>query len=161
MSFGEWVNPVAIATLVLATVTVCLVVAAFRSITENRRMRAEDRELDSKKRRLAEVQHWINEVLKLKSESVIETDDPRERTRRKVQAEIISSSKKYIETEAQRLDSEFMPETKLKDQIGRLSYIVEHTSPRELSAKGIQQELEDKCIKSLAVISDLKAKLRL
>lgn len=159
MSFGEWVNPVAIATLVLATVTICLAVAAFRSITENRRMRAEDRELDSKKRRLAEVQHWINEVLILKSESAGVPGTVADRRRRAAQARIIVSSKEYIKIEAERLDSEFKPKAKLKDQIDRLSYILEYTHPEELGAK--QAELENKCVEALKVISNIKAELKL
>lgn len=159
MSFGEWVNPVAIATLVLATVTVCLVVAAFLSIAENRRMRAEDRELDSKKRRLAEVQHWINEVLILKSESGGVPGTVADRRRRAAQARIIVSNKEYVMIEAEQLDFEFKPQAKLKDQIGRLSHILKYTNPEELGAK--QDELENKCVEALKVISNIKAKLKL
>jgi hypothetical protein len=158
MYFWEWINPLVIATFVLAIATGFMVLIAFRSIRENRRMRAEDRELDSKRRRLDEVQHWINEVLRLKSESVIRTDDPGELARRKVQAKIISSTKEYIETESQRLDSEFMLKTKLKDQIGRLSFILER---EDLSADGIQHELEEKCSDVLKTVSNIKAKLKL
>lgn len=147
-----------IATFVLAIMTALLAVAAFWSIRENRRMRAEDRELDSKRRCLDEVQHWINEVLRLKSESAIRTDDPGELARRKVQAKIVSSTKEYIETESQRLDSEFMPKTKLKDQIGRLLFILEH---EDLSADRIQHELEEKCSDVLKTVSNIKAKLKL
>jgi hypothetical protein len=159
MGSGEWANPVAIATLVLAAVTFCLVIAAFRSIRENRRMRSEDRDLDSKKRRLAEVKHWINQVLILKSESAGVPGTVADRRQRATQARIIVSNKEYVMIEAERLDSEFKPQAKLKDQIDKLSHILEHTHPEELGSK--QGELENLCIEALKVISNIKAELKL
>ena len=62
MVISEWNNPVVIATLILAGVTVFLAVAAFRSIRENRRIRAEDMKLASTRRQTDEVQKWMIEV---------------------------------------------------------------------------------------------------
>lgn len=161
MSLGEWINPVAIATFVLAIVTAVLAFAAFRSITENRRMRAEDRELESKRRRLDEVQHWINEVLRIKAESASETDDPSALAERREEVRLVLSNKEYIKLEAGRLDFEFIGDFKLRDHIGRLSHILEYTTARNLSLREVQQELETKCVEVLAAIASIRAMLKL
>ena len=62
MIWPESLNPVGIATLLLAVTTAFLAIAAFWYIKENRRIRAEDRDLDSKRRALDEILGWSQDA---------------------------------------------------------------------------------------------------
>ena len=62
MIWSESLNPVGIATMLLALTTAFLAIAAFWYIKENRRIRAEDRDLDSKRRALDEILGWSQDA---------------------------------------------------------------------------------------------------
>ena len=159
MNASDWLDPTAIATLVLAIVTVILASAVFRSIRENRRIRAEHR--DSNRRRLAEVQHWINEIVTIKSECARMAGSPEEWRECEAKAGLAVATKEYIRMDAERIDSEFAAEVKLASNIDRLSSILEQHTGGSLSELAYQQEIEDLCTKSLTKISSIKAKLKL
>lgn len=161
MVISEWNNPVVIATLILAGVTVFLAVASFRSIRENRRIRAEDMKLASTRRQTDEVQKWIIEVLSLKAEAGGAPGENFERRQRAKVSRTLASSAEYVKVQADIIDHEFSTQTKLKDIVARLEYILETTDPENLGAEKIQNELEEKCIRVLKAISDIKIKLQL
>jgi len=145
-----------------AGAAVILAIAAFRSIREGRRIREVEKELDSKRRRLKEVQDWINDVITVKSECATRVmGDTLERARIGAEVRVILSKKEYIEMEAQRLDSESAEEIKLVNKIGRMSFILEHQNVAQIGDRENQQELENETTEALTVISKLKTILKL
>jgi hypothetical protein len=144
-----------------AAAALILAIAAFRSIKESRRTREQDRELDSWRRRLDEVQRWINEVVVVKSECSRGTGSNEEWRQRGVKARIVIAINEHIKIEAERIDNKFVSETKLVNNINRLSSLLEKHEVTQLSAPDYQQEIEELCTKSLAKISDVKARLKL
>ncbi len=62
MNWYELLNPVGVATLLLALATAFLAIAAFWYIKENRRIRAEDKDGDSKRRALYEILGWAQDA---------------------------------------------------------------------------------------------------
>ena len=163
MNWCEWLNPIAIATLVLAIVTAILAIAAFQSIKDTRRMRAEDRESVSKGRRVDDVQSWINEVVKLRAESFIPFDehDTVEMKRRASELFRILDNSRWVKIEAMRLDLEVKGEIKLLDKVNRLLFILENTAPKDLGdlPMQVQGDIEKECTEALEHISAIKAKL--
>jgi hypothetical protein len=159
MTADNWIN--LIAAILIGGGTLALALMTWKSIRQTRNIREEDRELDSKKRRLEEVQHWINEVVTIKSECASPVGSPPIWRERESKARIIVANKEYIRTEAEKLDSEFTTETKLVDNIKRLSFLLETHKGQSLSAPEHQQEIEDLCTESLIKISTIKARLKL
>lgn len=133
-----------------------------KMIAENRRIRYEDRELDSKRRRLDEVQQWINEVLKLKARNeVLLRGGAEDSSQIKTEARIMVSNKEYIQNEAKLLDSEFKPTADFENSIKRLIYIIQFELPKGFKNKSMNLELEGHCSKVLKHISIIKDALKL
>jgi hypothetical protein len=140
--------------------TIALAIMTWRSIRQTRSIREEDRELDSKKRRLEEVQRWINEVASIKAECAKPTGSPEEWRQRGARARIAAANKEYIKIEAERLDSEFVTDVKLVTNVEELSTMLEK-EVTSLNAPNHQKKIEGLCTKSLTKISSIKAELRL
>ncbi len=136
---------------------------AYISIAENRRMRTEDKELDSKSRRVNDVQNWINEIFKLRAESFIPFDefDTVEMKRRASELFRILDSSRWVKIEAMRLDLEVKGEIKLLDKVNRLLFILENTAPKDLGdlPMQVQVDIDKECTEALEHISAIKAKL--
>lgn len=137
-----------------------LALAAFWAIVENRRIRVEEKERESKRRRLEEVQRWIYEVVRIKTESTSPTGTDLEWRKRNTDAKVLASKKTYFENEATRLDSEFKTDNRdeqLVNIIGRVSFIFEQqSSGHSLSNEGIQAELDEKCKIFLKRLSNIR-----
>ncbi len=136
---------------------------AYISITEDRRIRAEDKELDSKSRRVNDVQNWINEVVKLRAESFIPFDefDTVEVKRRASELFRILANSRWVKIEAMRLDLEVKGGIKLLDKVNRLLFILENTTPKDLGdlPMQVQVDIEKECTEALEHISAIKTKL--
>ncbi len=132
-------------------------------VEENRRSREEDRESDSKRRRVDDVQNWINEVFKLRAESFIPFDefDTVEMKRRASELFRILANSRWVKIEAMRLDLEVKGEIKLLDKVNRLLFILENTAPKDLGDLPMQVkvDIEKECTEALEHISAIKAKL--
>ncbi len=152
----NWVAISALATLILAFI-------ASLSIRETRRIREEDRGLDSKRRRVDDVQNWINEVVKLRAESFIPFDefDTVEVKRRASELFRILANSRWVKIEAIRLDLEVKGEIKLLDKVNRLLFILENTTPKDLGdlPMQVQVDIEKECTEALEHISAIKTKL--
>ncbi|MBA7485585.1 hypothetical protein ES707_21133 [subsurface metagenome] len=65
MDTYSWANPITIATLILAFVTVLLAIAAFWAIWQNYSFRKKDRKRLIKERALIVVRNWVKEAVEL------------------------------------------------------------------------------------------------
>lgn len=139
---------------------------------ENQKIHEEDRERESKRRRLDDVQHWIERVLESKSKHSVLWMGQEEMLTRVKDIQLLLSSASYILLEAQRLDSDLERfraltekyENGLEDLIKELCDIFtqEVQNPAELYTKpSILQNIEDKGVEALHIISDLRAELKL
>jgi len=149
----------AIPSALVAWGTILLAFATFQLIRENRRIREEEKERESWRRRLEELQHWIEDVLRLESKypgAPLETAV--DSFWHKTDARVLLSNKEYIINEAKLFDSEFTTQPKLTDQIARLSHILEY---EDLGVETVKRELQEKCIYVLEAISNLRIKLKL
>ena len=121
----------AIPSALVAWGTILLAFATFQLIRENRRIREEDKEHESMKRCLEELQGWIYEVVRIKTESSSPKGTDLEWKQRNTDAKVLASKNGYFESEATRLDSKF-PTEKREEQlvniIGRVSFILENQS---------------------------------
>ena len=142
---------------------IALAVFAALTLIENRRLRLireEEKERESKRRRLEELQGWIYEVVRIKTESVSPQGTDLEWRQRNTSAKILASKRAYVESEAARLDSEFATkktEEQLVNIIGRVSFILEHySSGASLSNEEMQAELEQKCETFLKRLSNIR-----
>ena len=111
------------------------------------------------RRRLGEVQHWLNEVLSFKSEYT-GAATPEDVNQRTAEARLLLSNKEYLIKEAARLDSEYAGEPKLIHHILNLSYILEN-EPEALHLERVKIDFETRCIEALKRISEIQARLRL
>ena len=152
-----WAIPVSAAFMLV------LAYMAYISIAENRRIRAEDKESDSRSRRVNDVQNWVNEVFKLRAESFIPFDefDTVEMKRRASELFRILENSRWVKIEAMRLDLEVKGEIKLLDKVNRLLFILENTAPKDLGdlQMQVQVDIEKECTEALEHISAIKAKL--
>ena len=150
-------------TALSAAFMLVLAYMAYISITENRRVRAEDKKSDYKRRRVDDVQNWINEVFKLRAESFIPFDefDTVEMKRRASELFRILANSRWVKIEAMRLDLEVKGEIKLLDKVNRLLFILENTAPKDLGdlPMQVQMDIEKECTEALEHISAIKAKL--
>ncbi len=137
---------------------------AYISIAENRRMRAEDRKVISRGRRVDDVLRWINRVIKLRTESFVPYmgDDNVEITRRGSELYSILENSRWVKIEATRLDMEVKEgEIKLVDKINTLLGILEKIPPIELDnlTTQLQEDILNECTEALEHISAIKAAL--
>ena len=136
---------------------------AYISITESRRMRAEDRKVISRGRRVDDVMRWINRVIKLRAESFVPYmgDDKVEIKRRGSELYSILENSRWVKIEATRLDLEVKGEIKLVDKINTLLGILENIPPIELGnlTPQLQEDILNECTEALEHISAIKAEL--
>jgi len=103
-------------------------------------------EREAKRRRVEELQSWIYEVVRIKTESASPQVTDIGWRQRNTSAKIRASKKAYFENEASRLDSEFVTEKqeeKFVNIVGRVSFILKtQCSGASLSNEHIQAELE-------------------
>jgi hypothetical protein len=159
---------------IVAWGTLFLGVATFRLVTTTVKENSLERERESKKRRLDEVQHWIEGAAGIRSKY---EGPPSEETmfQRWNHLEALLAVKTYVVLEAKRLDLELTTlsnlrnkyEDRLENLIERLCelFVEKHNNVPTIGSASrdaaVDKEIIDKCTKALTMISDLRAELAL
>jgi len=159
---------------IVAWGTLFLGAATFGLVTTTVKENNTERERESKRRRLDEVQHWIEGAAGFRSKYEGRTLE-NSLFQRWEHLEALLAGKAYIILEAKRLDLELASlsnlknkyEDRLENLVDRLSelFVEQHNHSPALGPVAedfkIDKEIVDKCKQALTMISDLRAELNL
>lgn len=141
-----------------------------RIAEENQRTREEDREFDSKRRRLDEVQRWTEEVASLSiigpSSDATQHVAVQERTD---QLSTLLAKKEYVVLQAKRLDFD-IDKLNLREEyegtaesvVNRVSFLLDQWLRESIWGEpSSREEVKNRCMVLLKIISDLRAEFKL
>ena len=151
----------AIGTIILAISTMVLALISLKSIRQTRDDNKKREEREHWKRRLDEVQAWVNEVLRLKADCANRSNTTDMWRGISSKANNIIANSTYVKLEASKIDSEFQTKTSLVNSIEMLSGILNVRVISTLSGDAPQKDIEELSEKSLTKISEMREKLLL
>lgn len=147
-----------------ALTTMLLAIAAFWSIRENRRIRLEDRERESRAQALNNIERWIKEALEIKSEYIrvprFEVVDSELLRRVELKREMLIAQKEHIIMQARSFDSKSMPQLNLTSKIERLAHLLEFMD-RKFNDSSDMLDFNLKFTEALRSIFEIRANERL
>jgi len=136
---------------------------------ENQKNREQDKERESKRRRLDEVQHWVEKTIMIRHEFDQQSGSVNLFSSREKIDEALSRSE-YIKLEAKLLDKDIADVPKfngkyketLEGIINKVAwFLISHRLQVNVSTTQYSEELRLPCIKAFEIISDLRAELKL
>ncbi|MGD0857383.1 MAG: hypothetical protein ABSA18_16545 [Dehalococcoidia bacterium] len=166
---NAWTN------MILAFSTIMVTVAAFLAYNESKIQRKEsqlqrnqDEERESKKRRLYELEEWINSLLQFNNIGIL-VPDSSDTTKKLHEARILVTKKVYLIAEVKRIDTDMDIKEELRGKY-KLEEIVETLineieigikNPPQLFSSSLYERLDKACDIMLEAMSEIKADLKL